>query len=115
MPAEIHHRKGRRKRKKKRLSYFERMILTYILPISMVSAFIISFMTLKFPKLLETIIVNVRKEAFKSAQIIRGSAIRVETDLRKKYEETYRTKVDTNWQKEYQEILQNLKETENPR
>ncbi|RKY47486.1 MAG: hypothetical protein DRP88_04355 [Candidatus Neomarinimicrobiota bacterium] len=100
-------KKYHRRKKKKKLSYFEKTILIYILPISIISAFIISFMTIKFPMVLETIIVNVRKEAFKSAKVIRGSAVRVETNIRKKYEETYRAKVDTNWQKKYLEILQN--------
>ncbi|MCD6099981.1 MAG: hypothetical protein J7K33_05295 [Candidatus Marinimicrobia bacterium] len=100
-------KKYHRRKKKKKLSYFEKTILIYILPISIISAFIISFMTIKFPVLLETIIVNVRKETFKSAKVIRGSAVRVETNIRKKYEETYRAKVDTNWQKKYLEILQN--------
>ncbi len=40
-------------------------------------------------------------------ELIKGSAARHETDIRKLYEEKYRNKTNKNWEESYKEILEN--------
>jgi hypothetical protein len=109
-----HHKKHKRK-----LKNIEKKILYLIIPATFVLAFGIQIIIKGIPRWLYTIIVNTRMEQTISRALIRGSAVRQETALRKKYEEKYReesmkkAKEDgKTWRDDYINILENTNKDE---
>ena len=102
-----HHR-----RKQKRIGYAERKILIFVIPVTLLSAILISLMVTSFPKLVRTMMNNAKKETDLSIEYIRGSAVRRETKDRVTYEEQFRKQHEGEWEEGYQEILQNTRDKE---
>jgi hypothetical protein len=90
-----------------------------IVPLTFILAFGIQIVIKGIPRWVYSIIVNMRMEETISRALIRGSAVRVETPLRKKYEEKFRedsmkkAKEDgKSWRDDYINILENTNKDE---
>ena len=100
----ITHRKKRSHRRKKRA---ERKVLLIAAPIIIATALGISLAITGMPKLYRKIARNIAREMINSTDLIRGSAVRQGTDIRKLYEKRYRDKTNKNREESYKEILEN--------
>jgi riboflavin synthase alpha subunit len=107
------------KKHKHKLKNIEKKILYLIVPLTFILAFGIQIVIKGIPRWVYSIIVNMRMEETISRALIRGSAVRVETPLRKKYEEKFRedsmkkAKEDgKSWRDDYINILENTNKDE---
>jgi len=109
------------KKHKRKLKHIEKRILLVIVPLSFFLALGIQIVIKGIPRRIYSIIANMRIEEKIAGAMIRGSNVRVETPLRKKYEEKYRkdsenqeaiTGEEKTWRDNYQQILQNTNKDE---
>ena len=109
------------KKHKRKLKHIEKRILLAMVPLSFILALGIQIVIKGIPRWIYTIIANVRIEEKVAGALIKGSNVRVETPLRKKYEEKYRkdsenqeaiTGEEKTWRDNYQQILQNTNKDE---
>ena len=107
------------KKHKRKLKHIEKRILLVIVPLSFVLALGIQIVIKGIPRWMYSIIVNMRMEETIARSFVKGSAVRTETPLRKKYEEKYREdsmkkakEGGKTWRQEYLEILDNTRKDE---
>ena len=109
------------KKHKRKLKHIEKRILLAMVPLSFILALGIQIVIKGIPRWIYTIIANVRIEEKIAGAMIRGSNVRVETPIRKKYEEKYRENTEKRealmeegktWRDNYQQILQNTNKDE---
>ena len=107
------------KKHKRKLKNIEKKILLVIVPLSFVLALGIQIVIKGIPRWMYSIIVNMRMEETIARSFVKGSAVRTETPLRKKYEEKYREdsmkkakEGGKTWRQEYLEILDNTSKDE---
>jgi hypothetical protein len=109
------------KKHKRKLKHIERKILYLIVPLSFLLAFGIQIAVKGVPRWIYSIIANARIEEKIAGALIRGSYVRIETPLRRKYEEKYRENSEDQealmeqgktWRDNYQQILQNTNKDE---
>jgi len=107
------------KKHKRKLKNIEKKILLVIVPLSFVLALGIQIVIKGIPRWMYSIIVNMRMEETIARSLVKGSAVRTETPLRKKYEEKYREdsmkkakEGGKTWRDNYQQILQNTNKDE---
>jgi len=107
------------KKHKRKLKNIEKKILLVIVPLSFVLALGIQIVIKGIPRWMYSIIVNMRMEETIARSFVKGSAVRTETPLRKKYEEKYREdsmkkakEGGKTWRQEYLEILDNTRKDE---
>ena len=107
------------KKHKRNLKHIEKKILLVIVPLSFVLALGIQIVIKGIPRWMYSIIVNMRMEETIARSFVKGSAVRTETPLRKKYEEKYREdsmkkakEGGKTWRQEYLEILDNTRKDE---
>jgi len=100
------------KKKHRRLKNIEKKILYSIIPLCFLIAFGIQIFVKGIPNWIYKMIRNYHIEESISRAITRGSAVRRETDLRKKYEAKYRENEKDSWEETYDEILQNKRDKE---
>jgi len=82
------------------------------IPVTFVVAALVSFAVIGIPKLFTTIFFNVHRYENIARELVRGSATRHETDIRKIYEKEWRENPDSKWKEAYEEILQNSEKEE---
>lgn len=100
------------KKKRRKLKNIEKKILYLIIPLCFLIAFGIQIFVKGIPNWIYKMIRNYHIEESISRAITRGSAVRRETDLRKKYETRYRKKEKDSWKETYDEILQSTRDKE---
>jgi hypothetical protein len=100
------------KKRRRKLKSIEKKFLYVIIPLSFIFALGLQIVIMGIPQWAYRIIANKRMEEMISKTLIRGSAVRIETDLRKKYESKYRENEQERWKETYDEILQNKRDKE---
>jgi hypothetical protein len=100
------------KKKRRKLKNVEKKILYLIIPLSFIVAFGIQIVVKGVPRWLYIMIGNMRMEETISRALVKGSAVRRETKLRKDYEKSYReTKADS-YDDDYIDIMENRRDKE---
>ena len=105
-----HHHHSRRK--KRLLKRSEKKVLLIALPITFIVAMAVSIGIVGIPKLFTTIFLNVHRYENIARELVRGSAARHETDIRKVYEKEWREDPNSKWVEAYENILQNDRDKE---
>jgi len=95
-----------KRRKRKKLKSIEKKILYGLVPLSFFIAFGIQVVIKGIPKWIYRMIGNIRMEETISRALVKGSAVRRETKLRKNYEKSYREK-QKDYDDNYIDIMEN--------
>jgi len=95
------------KKKRRKLKYTEKKILYLIIPLSFIIALGIQIVVKGVPRWFYIMIGNMRIEETISRALVRGSAVRRETKLRKDYEKRYRENKADSYDDDYIDILEN--------
>ncbi|MBO8131061.1 MAG: hypothetical protein H0Z29_06030 [Candidatus Marinimicrobia bacterium] len=88
------------------MTYYEKKTIIFTVTIAIPIGFLLSITTTKLPNIMEY--AYNRMSNGKNINYD-GSAVKKETALQKQYEETYRKKLNPDWDKEYKTILYNSK------
>ncbi|MCD6206339.1 MAG: hypothetical protein J7L22_11845 [Candidatus Marinimicrobia bacterium] len=100
-----------KKHKRRKLKSIEKKILYTLIPVSFLIAFGIQVVVKGIPRWVYIMIGNMRMETTISRALVKGSAVRRETELRKKYEKSYREK-HKDYDERYIDILENRYDNE---
>ncbi|HCL00352.1 MAG TPA: hypothetical protein DHW42_09665 [Candidatus Marinimicrobia bacterium] len=100
------------KKRRRKLKNIEKKFLYIIILLSLIVALGLQVVIKGIPQWAYRIFVNRHIEEVISRSLIRGSAVRRETDLRKRYETKYRENEKDSWKETYNEILQNTRDKE---
>jgi len=95
------------KKKRRKLKNVEKKILYLIIPLSFIIALGIQIVVKGVPRWFYIMIGNMRMETTISRALVRGSAVRRETKLRKDYEKKYRENQVETYDENYIDILEN--------